>query len=77
MTLRNSYLWDNVCVESNCQVDTALLAHDVTVLDSVEVKRGVVLAANVSGYSLSAVLFCFNIPASAGVNVFSHNVVFR
>ncbi|CAL1538753.1 unnamed protein product [Lymnaea stagnalis] len=42
--LRNSFLWDNVKIASNCDIDTALLCSGVQVLDRVIINKGVILA---------------------------------
>merc|ERR1712098_55803 len=45
--LVNSYLWDGVRVESDCSIDTALLASRVTVKKSTTIKPGSILAWDV------------------------------
>ena len=67
MRIENSYLFDNVTVDDNCEVDTSLLCSGVHVLENVVIGKGCVLAWEVrelgllKAQTLSILVFFHNL----------------
>ena len=48
MTIKDSYLWNNVIIEDNCTIEKSLLCDNVTVHNNVKVCPYCLLSWNVS-----------------------------